>query len=797
MMPNNRMSIQSNLFDSFDDDNFVGKKYCKGCPLSYKLKDAVNSYGDFRTAKVVFVGEAPGENEEREGIPFVGRAGEMLRNALSEVGISEQDAVFANTCRCSPPGNRNPTKNEMQCCVRYLRDELKEFKGLVVLLGSVALWAVLGKRSILQNRGYGFFESGKKFLATLHPSFVLRKGEYRKVFLDDMRKAKVYLDGKFRLQYHFIDTVDKLKSFITCINSREKLRLAFDLETTSLNEFDDVSKVLSISFSDGKDAWFIPLDHPKSPFLGKTKAVMESINFIFKNKTIKLIAQGGKFDINFLNAKFGIETKNFWFDTQIAHFLLEGKSQVHSLKSCAWRYTDYGGYDIDITNLAEVNLVKVADYNAMDAFVTYKLMEVYESKLAESAMGLLTQILCPAVLAISEVESDGVKVDRNRLEKITDSYLAKALEMEERIHSYPEVMEMEEERGVLVNFRSSKQLGEVFKRIDVGPTKRTQKTGAVSTDKEALGEVKNKHPLIADLLDYREADKILTTYLKPYKEKMVGDVIHGDYWFTAAISGRLACRNPNFQNIPFDVRPVFMTKRDYFAEVDYSQIELRVLAVLSGDEGLLECFEKGYDIHERTRKSIEHLLKSDSKKKQRVKAKGVNFGIVYGISGFGLANELKISQNKAQQMIDTFYGLYPRVREFQEKVKRFVRANGYIETVFGRRRWFKIENGMPQIYLEKMYRDAINFPIQATASDLVLAATAKIWRLMREKNMRSRLCCHVHDMILFDVTDDELEEFLLMIKPMMENLEFDFLNVPLKVDIAVGRNWGELDEINL
>lgn len=282
-------------------------------------------------------------------------------------------------------------------------------------------------------------------------------------------------------------------------------------------------------------------------------------------------------------------------------------------------------------------------------------------------------------------------------------------------------------------------------------------------------------------------------------------IIHGDYSFIITATGRLACEKPNLQNIPYLVRPVFRSKYGYFLEADYSQLELRILAGYSFDEALVAAFLAGEDIHEQTRQALFGDRPNSDKKAhtQRVVAKTLNFGIAYGITPIGISISLSkeldrnVGLKESANYITLFLDKYPGVKDYMDNVKKTIRRDGYIDTFFGRRREFDIFPGIYSNQLEKLYKEAVNYPIQSTASDLVLVATGRLWHMMRDLNMKSRMVAHVHDNVLFDLYDSELEQFLRMVKPTMENIKFDWLNVPLKVDFKLGRNWGELEEISL
>lgn len=784
------------------------KTPCEACGL--KGRKQVLSSGDLASAKVIFVGQAPGRKEAEQGVPFVGSSGKFLRNTLDKLGFNSEELAFANVCRCYPPSDRMPTKKEIKNCMRHLIPELSKVQAIIVLLGAVPLHAFLKRSGMNKNRGYGFVENGKRFFTTYHPSFVLRNREgaaqgetsdVEDLFYYDLGKVKKYLDKKRKVKYNILNTRKKLAAFMSNlearINEEGKVKLSFDIETNGLDPLTD-TKILSVAFSTGDESWFIPFEHSESVFRNEAESIGRLLNPIFGDKNVCLIGQKAKFDVRFLTKKYNIKITNLWFDTEIAHFLLEGKKAPHNLKSCVWRYTDYGGYDTDRTTLEDLPLNELADYNVMDAFVQYKLMEVYWKQLSKKQRSLLTNTICPAVLSIAEMENEGVKVDNERLINLTKEYSTSLQEIETRLHEYPEIIKMEEEKKKPVNFNSGDQIREVFVALDIKPTKRTKKKQAVSTDEEALKEVKGQHPITDDILKYREKEKILSTYLKPYKERQVNGSVHGDYWFIRTETGRLACQKPNFQNIPYKIRPVFMAKNDFLVEVDFSQLELRVLAMYSKDETLIKAFNTGKDIHEETRQAVFGSaagLSAAKKTKQRVDAKTINFSVIYLTTAYGLAKKLKTSEKKAQQWIDAFYNKYPGAKQYIAEMKHSAKDHGYVETFFGRRRYFYFYPGAKEAKIAHLYREAVNTPIQSAASDLVLTAMSKMWREMRRKNMKSRNIVQVHDLILFDVVDKELEDLIGIIKPTMEHLPFDFINVPLTVDIKVGTHWGELEEI--
>lgn len=807
--------------------------YCKTCPLNpQKLKQisemAVHTHGDLATAKILFVGEAPGAEEERQGLPFVGKAGqEILKNTIKKFKIERKDIAFGNIVRCRPKDsggkNRKPDIKEMRRCVKYLKDELdtarvdekgesKPFDGLVVILGATALEGLLNRKSIRLARGYGYLVDGYKYLVTHHPARLLYHPEFKGEFEDDIRKAGVWLNKKFKLDYEMIDDTTKLCNFLLWVDEeirqRGILELSFDTETTGLDPFDPKNKILGLSLATDTRAWFVPLEHPRSPFKGDSEKIMEYLSPIFINKRIRTTAQHAKFDIKFLWKKYNIVVQNLYFDTKVAHFLIVGKFFTHRLNGMAWKYTDLGGYDVDASTvlLKDIPLEEVAEYGAMDAYVTFKLRLIFEdmlNKMNPEIMNLLTDIICPAIQAVSEIEVDGLKLDMKRLNKFYKEQSERLVELEEMMHSYKEIQTYESKKKELINFRSHPQLRMVFDMFGLKPKKRTKKLGAVSTDEDALLEVKSQHPFIANLIEHRGLEKSFGTYIRPYKERHREEIIRGDYSFITTATGRLACEKPNLQNIPYRLRPVFRSKYGWFLSVDYSQLELRILAAYSFDETLIDIYRTGKDAHEMTRQ----ILFGDKPKDeleahdQRVVAKTLNFGIVYGITPIGVSISLtkalgrNVDQGESESYIRQFFNKYRGVQSYINNVKQTIHRDGFIDTYFGRRRYFDVK--VEPNRLEKVYKEAMNYPIQSTASDVVLYGTGKAWDKMRDEGMISRMNAHVHDEVLFDIPKKELLSVIGLLKPAMENITFPWLNVPLKIDIQIGTNWGELKELEL
>jgi len=792
-----------------------GVDSCLRCPLGKGVKkNEVKASENIGTASVLFVGEAPGVEEVEKGIPFVGPAGRCLRKFIRLAGLVEEDCAFVNTVRCRPPvkdrpyevvpSNRPPEAVEIACCSRYLEEDLQRFHGkLIVLLGNTPLDTLLGRWHVGAAHGHGFLKDGRRFYVMYHPSYILRDQRQRHdaMYLEEMRKIKVFLDSEHKIPYNIVDDCDKTEAMVKSIldeaNKRDEGAIVtFDVESSGFDPLAPDAVIVSMSFTlRNGPTWWIPMNHRESPNLDYHKEIAKIVSPLFIDSRVKMVAQNAKFDLKFMQAIYGVRSTNLWLDTQLAVFLLEGKHSPQGLHQCAWKFTDHGGWDIDASNLVEESLEKIANYNTMDTFVGDELAMIYEKRLSPTAFEFLITILTKAVYTLIEMELEGVTLDLKVLEETYQEYNKEACTLFNKLASYKEVRTVAEKLQRDVNFNSGSHLRSILEEMKLVSEKKTKKTQKMSVDEEALETIKGKHPFVTDLLKYRTTAKIISTYLIPYTKLNIDGVVRGEYMLTRTATGRPSCQKPNFQNIPKEIRPVFRSKRGLFVEVDYSQMELRVLAMYSHDQALIDAFRSGEDIHEVTRMAIfgpNDDLSELAKAKQRVEAKSVNFGIVYGESAHGLSKQLKISMREADKKIEAFYTKYTGIKGYVDTIRKQIRSRGYVETFFGRRRYFATENVRDQAGWEALFREGVNAPIQGTASDLVLDAASRVWMLMRKRGMESCMVMNVHDMILFDCPENEVPEMLLMIYDQMERFDHPWVNVPIKVDVAIGTNWGAL-----
>ncbi|MGE4444009.1 MAG: DNA polymerase [Candidatus Altimarinota bacterium] len=481
-----------------------------------------------------------------------------------------------------------------------------------------------------------------------------------------------------------------------------------------------------------------------------------------------------------------------FYDTLLGEYISEPGRKGLSLDDLAEKYFDYKmiSYD-EVTGKAKVNFCEVAldeaaIYSAEDVYITAKIYELQEKK-SITQEKILNEIEIPLLEVLKNMEITGVKVSKNKLQEIGD-YLAEEIIKEEKI--------IKEIAGEDFNIKSPKQVGDIlFTKMGLPEGKKT-KTG-FSVDNEVLENLAFHYPIAKHIVNYRQYTKLQSTYVEGLSKLIQPETstIHTSYNQTIASTGRLSSTNPNLQNIPAShglggtIREAFLPfgETDVFMSFDYSQIEVRLLAIMSGDENLLGSFQNGVDIHANTGYFL--FGKDDITSDERRIAKAVNFGVIYGISAFGLSKMIGIPQNEAREYINKFFEQYPKVAEFFKKTIEFCEKNGYVETMFGRKRFIGSINDSNSIIKKAAEREAINMPIQGSSADIIKLAMIQIDAFLREKNLQSKMIMQVHDELVFNVVESEFDIIKTEIPNIMENIIS--ASISIKVDMGVGKNWRE------
>ena len=568
----------------------------------------------------------------------------------------------------------------------------------------------------------------------------------------------------------------------------------FDTETTGLDVLND--KLVGLSFSYEKHkAFYVPVPDDFT----ETKSILKEFSEVFQNKDILKIGQNLKYDIHILK-NYETEINGDLFDTMIAHYLIE-PDQRHNLNYLSEVYLNYKPVQIeeligkkgkDQMNMRSVPLEKIAEYASEDADITYQLKEALNTELDKKNLKILAEkIEMPLIPVLISMERAGVKLDVNTLEQYLKILIEDIKKLEKEIYKLA---------GNEFNISSPKQLGDIlFEKLKISEGARKTKTKQYSTSEDVLIKLRDKHRIIPMVLEYRSLKKLVTTYVETLPKLINNKTgkIHTSFNQAIVATGRLSSVNPNLQNIPIreergrEIRKAFIpTNQDYvLLSVDYSQIELRLMAHMSGDEAIIKAFQQDEDIHIATASKIYNVPVEDVTREMRGRAKTANFGIIYGISSFGLSQRLNISRTDARELIDEYFKTYPGVKKYMDKSIGIAREKGYVETLMGRRRILKDIHSRNSVVRGMAERNAINAPIQGSAADIIKLAMVHIHQKINAGKFKTKMILQVHDELVFDVLKSELEEIQEIVINEMENVIS--LKVPLKVDYGVGNNWLE------
>ena len=569
--------------------------------------------------------------------------------------------------------------------------------------------------------------------------------------------------------------------------------LSLDTETTSTHAIDAELVGLSFATEENK-AFYVAIPTEREQAL----KFVEIFKPVYENENILKIGQNIKYDMEVL-ANYGVELKGKLFDTMIAHYLIQPELH-HNMDYLAETLLNYQTVHIEELigpkgknqkSMREVDPKLVCEYAAEDADVTLKLYNVLQPQLKENNLeSLFWDIEMPLVPVLADMEMNGVLLDTKALKETSDIFNKRMNEYEQKIY---------EQAGEKFNISSPKQVGEIlFGKMKIMEKPKKTKTGQYVTSEEVLQTLKSKAPIVEDILNYRGMKKLLSTYVDSLPTLINPRTGHIHTSFNQALTatGRLSSSDPNLQNIPVrtddgkEIRKCFIPEPGCkFFSADYSQIELRIMAHLSGDENMIEAFRSGFDIHKATAAKIWKEQMENVTDSQRKKAKQANFGIIYGITTYGLAQRMEIPNGEAKEIIEGYFATFPKVKEYMEKAKELARQKGYAETIFGRRRYLpdiNSANGTVRGFAE---RNAINAPIQGSEADIIKVAMVKIWNRFKKENIRSKMILQVHDELNFSVYPEEAEK---VEKIVMEEMQSAYkLQVPLVADAGWGNNWLE------
>ncbi len=600
-------------------------------------------------------------------------------------------------------------------------------------------------------------------------------------------------------QYVLVNTNDQLTELIKNLNQSKFF--VFDTETSGLNVFN--SEIIGLSFClKPFQAFYLPLNDEASEFTANK--ALDQLHSVFESDKIAKGGQNIKFDGLMLN-QHGIHLKGIQFDTMIAHYLLQPGTRQHNLDYLAQHYLNYQMIPIERLigekgknqkNMADIAVSQVYPYACEDADITFRLKEILEKQLKETnTFGLFETVEIPLVSVLLQMEKNGVKIDVSVLKEMSGEISQNLLEIEKDIYQMS---------GTEFNINSPQQLGKIlFEQLEIHKqlgNRRPPKTstGQFSTSEPIL-ERFSSHSLVNKILEYRKLAKLKSTYVDtlPSLISQRTGRLHTSFNQTIAATGRLSSSDPNLQNIPIRteigrrIRQAFIPQdnQDWIMSADYSQIELRVMAHLSRDKGLKEAFERGEDIHATTAAAVFNVPLQEVNPDQRRKAKEVNFGIIYGISQYGLASRLGISADEAQEIIQNYFIRFPKVNEYMIQTIAFVQEHKYVTTIRNRRRYIPEIDSKNANVRQNAERMAINTTIQGSAADLIKLAMINIQNKFEKEKLQTRMILQVHDELVFEVKSSEMERVKQLVKKEMEGAIK--LDVPIKVDVGMGKNWLE------
>ena len=645
------------------------------------------------------------------------------------------------------------------------------------------------------------FRTLLKRLAALDDWVKPSKDQQMQLFTSDI--ARVGKSTEPQATVTVVDNDDRLQQLIDRLHSAELI--SFDTETTSTDPM--LAELVGISLAvNGEEAWYIPLGHQGSAQQLAASRVLEALRPFFTNHKAKLVGHNLKYDALVLS-QHGLKPEGFYFDTMIAEWLIDPASHRLGLKDMAEHHLglemthiqELIGTGKNQLSMADVPVEKVAPYAGADARVPLLLMPMLEKRMKEqNAERLFHEIEMPLAPILMEMEQAGISLDTAYLKQMSGELSKRTAEIVEDVYKAI---------GYTFNLNSTQQLSKVlFETLKLPPPGQQRKTssGHYSTSAAVLEELSGKHPVVDWLLEYRELAKLKSTYVDalPLQVNPKTGRVHTSFSQTGSVTGRVASSNPNLQNIPIRteigqrVRNAFTaTENTVLLAVDYSQIELRIVAHMSEDETMLEAFRQGQDIHATTAAAIYRIPLAQVNKEQRRHAKAINFGLIYGMSPFGLSHTTGLTLAEAEDFVNAYFQEFPGVKKYLDEIKVVAAEQGYVETLLGRRRYFPNLRSQANVNIKRREeREAINAPIQGTAADIIKIAMLHLPGEMNNKHLSARMLLQVHDELILECPGGELAETARLVRQVMENAYT--LSIPLLTDARWGKNWGEMQPVS-
>lgn len=591
-------------------------------------------------------------------------------------------------------------------------------------------------------------------------------------------------------KYHLVDTEEEIEKLIALLSKQTEF--CFDTETDNIEPRH--ANLVGISFSyQLKEAFYVPITETSSV----SDSLIQRFKDLLMDTSILKIGHNLKYDLKVLS-RYGINVSSACFDTMIAHYLINPESK-QSMDFLAEKHLNYQCVSIESLigkkgknqkNMKDIPAAQISDYACEDADITFQLKKLFEQEIKQPHLkSLFENVEMPLMFVLKNMEIEGINIDVPALKSFGAVLNDDLIRLKKAILNAA---------GEEFNLDSPRQLGTIlFEKMQISSKAKKTKTGQYATSEDVLQKHEKDHPIVGDILEYRQLKKLKSTYVDPLPELCdpVDGRIHTSFMQTVTATGRLSSNNPNLQNIPIrtakgrEIRKAFVPRDNshQLMAVDYSQIELRIIAALSDDKSMIEAFKNGIDIHTATASKVFHTPVDTITREQRSQAKAVNFGIIYGQSAFGLAQNLNISRKEAKQIIDSYFEEYPTIKKYMENVVAEAREQGYVKTVLNRRRYLPDINSTNAIVRGYAERNAINAPIQGSAADVIKVAMVAVQKDMFERGLKSKMILQVHDELVFDVHPQEKETLEKLVKESMEGALK--LSVPLEVEYKIAGNW--------
>lgn len=793
------------------------------CGLDQGCKNPYLFYDGPENPSILVIGEAPGKEEDDRGHIFIGRSGTFLRNGLEQLGFDVDNEIgFCNVCACRPPDNRTPTKKEMKACTPNLVNTIKSVAPsvkMVLLMGNTPLQAIFGKVGITKIHGITEYIGGVPYIPLYHPAYVLRNEGTTVVdtFIADLEKVgRVYEEvmgsREKTWDYKVLDAAG-LEELLPEIEKSDLL--AFDTETNTLDMYSENADMICVSFAFNKATGYVVfLSHPDLHIEPEElRDRVEALKKLF-DLPIPKAAQNGMFDIRFLDKVHGIKVRNLKHDTTLMAHLVDENSQ-RDLTALTTRYnSDMAGYDdvmageMKKANSLMMNIPSdtIKQYAAGDALTTWRIAKkLYKIMTDEGLVDLYNDIVMPALNEYIRMTDSGVKIDEKVSDWLKNEYESRLEFLENNIHDLPLCQEWEKIKGKKVNFASSKQVMELIYEMGKVPIQLGKKTERPTLDdnaRKAILElpVNSKYSKAIEVVRGMAGIAKVRTLYKMFAAKASSWVrddglVHPEFLLHGTVTGRLSMKSPNVQQVPKEIpddewlkehsiKTMFVSKYPdgYLVSVDYSQLELRLMACISGDSLMLETYKNDGDIHETTARRLfpdYDKVDPDVRKKYRSVGKQMNFKSIYSLD-------------------ESYLKIYPGVAAYAKQTLDECKRLGYVANAFGRRRRLPAIKSFNRTEFYHAYLQACNFKIQSLGHDLLMYSLIKVAKRLRKENLRGHLILDIHDALMVDAEDRE--EAIKIAKIMKEEMEsvgkFDWAIIPIKADASIGRDWQSMKEVD-